>query len=56
MFRDARTWADFSNHTTGGRRSLVNSLEVIHDNIHGKLGGNGHMTNLDVAGTVAPAF
>ena len=56
MFRDARTWPDFSNHTTGGRRSLVNSLEAIHDNIHGKLGGGGHLSHVAIAGTVALAF
>jgi hypothetical protein len=45
------TWPDFSNHTAGPGSSRVtasNSLEAIHDTIHGAIGG--HMGEPAVAG------
>lgn len=49
-------WEDFSNHTVGPGRVLSNSLEIIHDNIHGKIGGGGHMSDPAAAGIVILAF
>jgi|SRR5712671_3385676 len=43
------TWPAFSNHTPGDGGSSSNSLEAIHDEIHGIIGG--HMGNPAVAGT-----
>ena len=34
-----RTWPAFSNHTVGDGGSSSNSLEAIHDEIHGYIGG-----------------
>ncbi|KAI0248614.1 tyrosinase [Lactifluus subvellereus] len=42
------TWPAFSNHTPGDGGSSSNSLEAIHDEIHGYIGG--HMGNPAVAG------
>jgi tyrosinase len=33
------TWPAFSNHTAGDGGSASNSLEAIHDEIHGYVGG-----------------
>ena len=33
------TWPAFSNHTAGDGGSASNSLEGIHDEIHGLIGG-----------------
>jgi tyrosinase len=33
------TWPAFSNHTVGDGGSTSNSLEAIHDEIHGYVGG-----------------
>jgi tyrosinase len=33
------TWPAFSNHTAGDGGSSSNSLEAIHDEIHGIIGG-----------------
>lgn len=38
-------WKTFSNHTSSG-----NSLESIHDQVHVLIGGNGHMSNVPMAG------
>jgi len=42
------TWPAFSNHTSGDGGSASNSLEAIHDEIHGIIGGQ--MGNPAVAG------
>jgi tyrosinase len=42
------TWPAFSNHTPGDGGSSSNSLEAIHDKIHGTVGG--HMGYPEVAG------
>jgi tyrosinase len=42
------TWPVFSNHSAGDGGSTSNSLEAIHDEIHGFVGG--HMGNPAVAG------
>ena len=42
------TWPAFSNHTPGDGGSISNSLEAIHDKIHGSIGG--HMFNVAYAG------
>jgi Common central domain of tyrosinase len=44
-----RTWPAFSNHTPGDGGSSSNSLEAIHDEIHGTIGGQ--MGDPSVAGT-----
>jgi tyrosinase len=43
-----RTWPAFSNHSAGDGGSSSNSLEAIHDEIHGTIGG--HMGYPEVAG------
>jgi len=43
------SWPAFSNHTPGDGGSSSNSLEAIHDKIHGTIGG--HMGDPAVAGT-----
>jgi tyrosinase len=43
------TWPAFSNHTAGDGGSASNSLEAIHDEIHGYVGGQ--MGDPAVAGT-----
>ncbi|KAI0270019.1 photo-regulated tyrosinase [Gloeopeniophorella convolvens] len=43
-----RTWPAFSNHTPGDGGSSSNSLEAIHDEIHGLVGGQ--MNDPSVAG------
>jgi len=43
-----RTWPAFSNHTRGDGGSASNSLEAIHDEIHGYIGGQ--MGDPSVAG------
>ena len=43
------TWPAFSNHTPGDGGSSSNSLEAIHDEIHGVIGGQ--MGDPAVAGT-----
>jgi Common central domain of tyrosinase len=43
------TWPAFSNHTPGDGGSSSNSLEAIHDEIHGTIGGQ--MGDPAVAGT-----
>ena len=52
MLTRVTTWPAFSNHTVGDGGSRSNSLEGIHDNIHGMVGGIGHMGDPSVAGTV----
>ncbi|KAI0297681.1 tyrosinase [Russula brevipes] len=42
------TWPAFSNHTPGDGGSSSNSLEAVHDEIHGYIGG--HMGSPSVAG------
>ncbi|KAH9989732.1 tyrosinase [Russula compacta] len=42
------TWPGFSNHTPGDGGSASNSLEAIHDEVHGWVGG--HMGDVPVAG------
>ncbi|KAI0043594.1 tyrosinase [Auriscalpium vulgare] len=42
------TWPAFSNHTPGDGGSSSNSLEAIHDEVHGVIGG--HMGDPAVAG------
>ena len=44
-----RTWPAFSNHSPGDGGSSSNSLESIHDEIHGMIGG--HMGVVPVAGS-----
>jgi len=56
MLTRVNTWPAFSNHTASEGSDLVNSLEVIHDNIHGQVGGDGHMGDPAVAGIVLLAF
>ena len=41
-------WPGFSNHTVGDGGSASNSLEGIHDRVHGSVGG--HMGDTGVAG------
>ena len=54
LLTEAKTWPDFSNHTTASagpgrsRTPATNSLEAIHDSIHGAIGG--HMSDTAVAG------
>ncbi|KAN0140456.1 Common central domain of tyrosinase domain containing protein [Lactarius tabidus] len=43
-----KTWPAFSNHTAGDGGSASNSLEAIHDEIHGYIGGQ--MGDPSVAG------
>ena len=46
-----KNWNNFSNHTYAPQQGAVaNSLEAIHDNIHGIVGGGGHMGNIAYAG------
>lgn len=46
-----KNWNNFSNHTYAPQQGAVaNSLEAIHDNIHGLVGGSGHMGNIAYAG------
>lgn len=47
-----QTWPAFSNHTPGDGGSSSNSLEAIHDEIHGTIGGQ--MGDPAVAGTLFP--
>lgn len=47
MLTRVTTWPAFSNHTTGDGGSVSNSLEGIHDQIHGMIGG--HMGDPSVA-------
>jgi len=57
MLTRVKSWDAFSNHTSNGfHKSLSNSLEAIHDNIHGKVGGDGQMSHVTVAGIVVLAF
>jgi len=44
------TWPAFSNHTPGDGGSSSNSLEAIHDEIHGTIGGQ--MGDPAVAGII----
>ncbi|KAK0450230.1 photo-regulated tyrosinase, partial [Armillaria borealis] len=44
------TWPAFSNNTRGDDHSSSNSLEAIHNGIHLRVGGTGHMANVSVAG------
>ena len=40
------TWSGFSNHTAeDGTPTNANSLEAIDDDVHGTVGGGGHMSN-----------
>ena len=48
LFMRVRTWPAFSNHTRGDGGSVSNSLEGIHDKVHGGVGG--HMGDPAVAG------
>ncbi len=48
LFMRVRTWPAFSNHTRGDGGSVSNSLEGIHDRIHGAVGGQ--MGDVGVAG------
>lgn len=48
-----RTWPAFSNHSAGDGGSSSNSLEAIHDEIHGTIGG--HMGYPEYAGN-QPGF
>ena len=41
-------WHAFSNHTPGDGGSASNSLEGIHDRVHGSVGGN--MRDPSIAG------
>jgi len=41
-------WPGFSNHRDSAN-SVTSSLETIHDQIHGEVGGNGHMSDPAVA-------
>ncbi|KAI9508871.1 photo-regulated tyrosinase [Russula earlei] len=43
------TWPAFSNHTRGDGGSTSNSLEALHDEVHGTVGGRGHMSDPSVA-------
>jgi tyrosinase len=43
-----KTWPAFSNHTAGDGGSASNSLEAVHDEIHGIIGGQ--MGDPSVAG------
>ncbi|KAF9005143.1 tyrosinase [Cyathus striatus] len=49
MLTRVTTWPAFSSHTVGDGGSTSNSLEAIHDNIHGYVGGGGHMSDPAVA-------
>ena len=48
MLTRVHTWPAFSNHTVGDGGSTSNSLEAIHDGIHGAVGGQ--MSDPAVAG------
>ncbi|GJE90053.1 tyrosinase family protein [Phanerochaete sordida] len=52
--KPALVWDEFSNHTTQSLRKEdyynINSLEGVHDGLHGFIGGNGHMSFPDYAG------
>ncbi|KAH9988351.1 hypothetical protein BJV77DRAFT_1061440 [Russula vinacea] len=39
LFSRVRTWPAFSNHSVGDGGSSSNSLEAIHDRVHGTVGG-----------------
>jgi len=56
MLTRVNTWPAFSNHSPSEGSALANSLEVIHDNIHSQVGGEGHMGDPAVAGIVLLAF
>ncbi len=40
LLKRVNIWAAFSNHTLDGGGSASNSLEGIHDKIHGYVGGH----------------
>ena len=42
------TWPAFSNHSAGDGGSSSNSLEAVHDEVHGTIGG--HMGYPEFAG------
>ena len=48
LFVRVHTWPAFSNHSAGDGGSSSNSLEAIHDRVHGTVGG--HMGYPEVAG------
>ena len=50
MLTRIHDWNAFSNHTVGDGGSTSNSLEAIHDGIHGDVGGGGQMSDPGVAG------
>jgi len=51
LFTDVFDWEGMSNHTVvEGHPAKANSLETTHDGMHLKIGGNGHMANVPVAG------
>ncbi|KIP02309.1 hypothetical protein PHLGIDRAFT_130799 [Phlebiopsis gigantea 11061_1 CR5-6] len=50
MFRSVHNWPDFSNHTAAAGKTVANSLEGIHDNMHVYIGGSGQMGDPAVAG------
>jgi tyrosinase len=54
MLTRVHTWAAFSNNTVGDGGSTSNSLEAIHNGIHGDIGG--HMGNPAVAGQSLCSF
>jgi tyrosinase len=43
-------WPAFSNHSVGDGGSTSNSIEAIHDGIHGNVGAGGQMSDPSVAG------
>ena len=50
------TWPAFSNHTTGDSGSSSNSLEAIHDEIHGMIGGQMGLIPLAGSSLCSPEF
>lgn len=52
-----KDWPAFSNGTVGRGGATTNSLEAIHDHIHGTIGqGVGHMGDPAVAGELSAGY
>ena len=49
LLKYIKTWDDMSNNKRGTGHYAFNSLEAIHDSIHGAIGG--HMGDTAVAGS-----
>lgn len=56
MLTRIHDWPAFSNHTVGDGGSTSNSLEAIHDGIHGNVGAGGQMSDPSVAGIYLHMF